>query len=1098
MKKHKIYLLFAIFVGILFAPFFVGCGENIKITLREPINFGYQVNEETGNQLLVVEENPFASSYIFGISSKKYEDNDTSNFLRYEVPAKYKTVYNGEQIELPNNFFDVTNIFKNAQTYYYYVQYRGEGKYVSSAISEVKSVDINFKLDTPYLSISESTLSWTNVNNAQTYSIYSVIDGKRESVATTQANEYDVSNYINRKLEDDLKGEISFFVYCNSSQNYIRSADSNTVSYTKHLKLATPNNVRISKINGYDYLSWQSVKNCESYTIKVNNLYTDIVSLSDLTKNGDTLRYNVEEYYNTLGMGDYTFCVKANATGNFIESEYSENATSTVIKQLDTPQNLRCVVDTSTVDIFWDAVENAHEYDLEFSDKYDGYKVKKFVLNESSGIESSIINNAITLTYAQLKITGYQDIAQSEFIVRVRAVGYNYYASSSYSSGKVVLNKNEILETPVLQNQENNNKLTWNTIPDAKRYSIFISHNDLNEMVTMSNTYFDYSSYLTSVGIYKFKCMAVADDEIYNSGYSNIVTKEVNSRLSKPGINNVYADGDKLVISFNGDSNANTFSLFANENLIADSLTKTSNQVLISTAIANAQNNQVSFKIQANDNGFYTKSDKSDSFSFSTKLQTPHISISNKMLSWNSVENATSYILVLDDKYQDLSTTATSINLNDYVQANTARQIRLIASNLYLADSDLSSYLMFNNAQRKLNSYTDKYFYFGQTYDYYITSSDELFDIVQYSFLNFLPLVDIYIDFDTSKTISSKISDAYSGITGTRNYSYSVTNGNLKTGETKITVIHKNISDDPTYSSTSTQASNVMAYNFSSTRQSDYQFAVDNAIVSQDVYTTDGLLSSVQHHAKPNFVNQNSTAEQVYDIAKNILIQICDDNMTDYQKALAIHDWICLNVSYDTEGLNTVNLNEYLGIFHYIESALLYNLGVCDAYSKTFALLCSLENIECITVDGATDKNDRSHTGHSWNKIHLDVDNDGQLDWLAVDCTWDDSSSGTTEYLKHQYFMISDEYLAQRYEDTEYPSTTISGEAFYSIYKPYGVKIKIDSYDDVQSMNIFLASHSNVKLEILVKSQYVSSLGIFSYSQWTYAHNSDYKLIIKG
>ena len=334
-------------------------------------------------------------------------------------------------------------------------------------------------------------------------------------------------------------------------------------------------------------------------------------------------------------------------------------------------------------------------------------------------------------------------------------------------------------------------------------------------------------------------------------------------------------------------------------------------------------------------------------------------------------------------------------------------------------------------------------------------------------------------------------------ITGTRNFNPSITNNSATTGQTTITFNHKSISNAPTYTASRQQSNSHMALVGDRSRTNNYKFFVETAIVSQDVYTTDGLLSAVQNSAKPHFMTSNSTAEQVYNIAKSVLIEICDDGMTDYEKALAIHDWICLNVSYDTYGLNTVDSNNYLGYFHFIESTLLYNLGVCDAYAKTFALMCSLENIECIVINGATDKTDPDNTGHAWNKIYLDVDGDAEKEWLAIDCTWDDSSDGTTEYLKHQFFMIPDTYLTERYEETEYPVAEYSTEAFYRVYTPYGLKLFIETYDDVSAANSFFFNNPSIKIELLVKSDLVSSISMGVKIQFAYTHDSDYKVLIK-
>ena len=1085
MKRHKLYLLFVIIVGIMFAPFFAGCGEEIKITLRQPENFGYEVNQETGEQTLVVEENPFASSYVFGICSTKY-DNNLSNFLRYEFPAKYTTTYQGQQVEIPHNFFDVTNIFKNAQTYYYYVQYKGQGKYLNSPISEVKSVNITYKLEAPYLSLNETVLSWTGISNASTYSVYSIIDNKREIVGTTQETTLDIAEYLSGKIEQQLSSEVEFFVYCNNTQNYLRSADSNIVVYDKHLKLAVPANVKLTKISNQDYFCFSPVKNCTSYTLKVNNLYTKVLQPSDLQMVGNEFRYNVQEY---------TFCVKANNSGNFTESVYSASVSSIITEKLRTPQNLRCIVDYSTVDIMWDIVENAREYELEFTDITDNNKIKKFVINSGSGIESSIINNYITLTYQQLHITTGLQIQSSQFIIRVKAVGYNYYLSSDCSSGKTVIYKYQTLDAPYLQDDTENCLFHWNAIEGAIKYRFFIIYEDNCQIANVTTTTFDYGIYLTKIGTYSFNCLAIAENEAYNSVYSNTIQKETTAELSKPHISNVRIDGDQFLINFDGDLNSVTFTLYANDNEITDCLTFSSNRISIPTVIPYINNNRILFTLKSNSIGYYTASELSDAYIFSTEMQAPNISLNGSTLTWNNISNATSYSIYLDNEQREFSSVNTSLNLTSYVSPNTARQIRLIANNLYFGSSDLSNVVMFSNVSTQRAGYTDKFFNYGQTYDYYITSTQELYDVIGYSYFNRISTISIYIDYDSSVSISEKVRDAITYIaTGTRNFpSPSISNGSRTTGESRIVINQASISSAPTYTASTTQYPSAMSLTGNGSRSANYKFPLDYSIVTQNVYTTDGLLAAVQHQVRPRFMEENSIEEQSYNIARNTLIEICDDSMTDYQKALAIHDWICLNISYDYQGLNTDTQNR-IGFYHYIESALVYNLAVCDAYAKTFALMCSLENIKCIVVDGATDKTNKESTGHSWNKIYLDTDADGNKEWAIVDCTWDDATSNSTEYLKHQYFMIPDSYLEERYQAIEYPATGISTDAFYSIYRPYGFKLKLDTSSDVSALNSFL-SGSNKTVEVIVKNSLVNS--IYGYViTWEYSHDTNYRIAL--
>ena len=186
-----------------------------------------------------------------------------------------------------------------------------------------------------------------------------------------------------------------------------------------------------------------------------------------------------------------------------------------------------------------------------------------------------------------------------------------------------------------------------------------------------------------------------------------------------------------------------------------------------------------------------------------------------------------------------------------------------------------------------------------------------------------------------------------------------------------------------------------------------------------------------------------------------------------------------------------------------------YGFAVCDGYAKLFALLCNLEEIDCIVINGLADKND-INSGHAWNKVGFDIDGDGEKEWLAVDCTYDDQNKEYKKmFLVHEYFLIPDSYLTNRSEDINefhpYPSTTENEEMFYSYYEINGTPLKID---DTQILTSQITKYMNpnlkFNLEFIIKNDnsidisqvlsYLSMLNI-SYKIFSYVHNSQYQLV---
>ena len=204
-------------------------------------------------------------------------------------------------------------------------------------------------------------------------------------------------------------------------------------------------------------------------------------------------------------------------------------------------------------------------------------------------------------------------------------------------------------------------------------------------------------------------------------------------------------------------------------------------------------------------------------------------------------------------------------------------------------------------------------------------------------------------------------------------------------------------------------------------------------------------LLECQYNKKPNFVGDSGMAERVYNNAKLILSAIITNNMSETEKAEAIFNWlsssfdltyynfdgaISISGSVETaETLNVYGLSKlyYLeGIFEDItmkangEIVIGSNLATSKSYSKAFALLCGIENIECVVVNGYYETaihGINTKVNHSWNKINLDTSSNyaGKL-WYSVDLTFSDNRIYYSDLRKgygissHTYFLTTDSF----------------------------------------------------------------------------------------
>ncbi|GAA0789635.1 hypothetical protein GCM10008909_25630 [Hathewaya limosa] len=177
--------------------------------------------------------------------------------------------------------------------------------------------------------------------------------------------------------------------------------------------------------------------------------------------------------------------------------------------------------------------------------------------------------------------------------------------------------------------------------------------------------------------------------------------------------------------------------------------------------------------------------------------------------------------------------------------------------------------------------------------------------------------------------------------------------------------------------------------------------------------------------------------EAVEEEVKRIVKEVIKDGMTDFQKELALHDYIVKNADYNMAGLNKnpIDLED-----HNAYGVLILHKGVCESYAKAMQLLLKEVGIECKYATGKSKHDGRPGGGHAWNMVKLDNE------WYNLDATWDDPVSdrnGTNIVVEgstitpviHTYFNVTDNVLNQDhirgdYEERNYPRCTSTKYAY--------------------------------------------------------------------
>ena len=225
-----------------------------------------------------------------------------------------------------------------------------------------------------------------------------------------------------------------------------------------------------------------------------------------------------------------------------------------------------------------------------------------------------------------------------------------------------------------------------------------------------------------------------------------------------------------------------------------------------------------------------------------------------------------------------------------------------------------------------------------------------------------------------------------------------------------------------------TQVPFVCSHKQSSRTSSFIDFPINQNQNTYAVTDTEQLCYVVEHGYRPTFSSSSCKAKQIYNMACDVLRNICDDNMNDIEKLHAIYDWIIENVTYDGTLYdrvlgNSSNLKIYKGFF--LEGVFEDHRAVCDGISKAFMLLARIEGIECVQVSGVSRS---SGVGHAWNKVRIDSR------WYIVDATGGGVIVGSSdEMMSHRLLMCNDTFYNHSYYTTEY--TNFIADSEYSIYR---------------------------------------------------------------
>lgn len=148
-------------------------------------------------------------------------------------------------------------------------------------------------------------------------------------------------------------------------------------------------------------------------------------------------------------------------------------------------------------------------------------------------------------------------------------------------------------------------------------------------------------------------------------------------------------------------------------------------------------------------------------------------------------------------------------------------------------------------------------------------------------------------------------------------------------------------------------------------------------------------------------VIKDERSKQIDEKAKAILAEIIKPGMNDYEKELAIHNYLLLHMAYDYDNYKNDTLpNDSYTIY----GSLFNGIAVCQGYAYSAKLLLSMAGIESHVVTGTA-----NGIAHAWNKVKIEGS------YYNLDVTWDDPVPDVDGRITYGYFNVTDEELARNH-----------------------------------------------------------------------------------
>lgn len=191
---------------------------------------------------------------------------------------------------------------------------------------------------------------------------------------------------------------------------------------------------------------------------------------------------------------------------------------------------------------------------------------------------------------------------------------------------------------------------------------------------------------------------------------------------------------------------------------------------------------------------------------------------------------------------------------------------------------------------------------------------------------------------------------------------------------------------------------------------------------------------TINYYVMDAFINgtpipeNQGKAKELYDVVASIIYSQIHDDMTDYEKELALHDYLVLHCKYSENITQDVKSDIYRAY-----GALVDGDAVCNGYAEAMQLLLRCVGIESQFVVGYGQTANGEWIEHAWNLVNLDGT------WYHLDATWDDPAPNQDGVVIHPYFNVTDDIILEnhKWEQEDYPKAVGMDNNYYQKQNQY-------------------------------------------------------------